>query len=165
MVYESGNVDADGRLAALGGGYASHHDVITRPEQVQVYESVMGDLSGSRTWSLLAAAVYLKDNRVPPRGFRGDGVDTESIRVRGVSDDDANFNVEGSGCDEVTYRFPVETVSGVLNAEVALLYQAVPPEAVEHLLKGEGPAARRFGKAYARMEKAPEMVHAVQLRW
>ena len=81
-----------------------HYDVITDPGQVQIYEAVMGDAAGQVTHSLLGATTYLKDNRLPPRGFRLDGPEHPHTAIRGGAADDANFNSGGSGRDEVTYR-------------------------------------------------------------
>jgi hypothetical protein len=139
-------------------GLSPHHDVITRPDQVQIYEAVLGDRAGDVTHSLLAATQYLKDNRVPPRGFRPGGPDHAETAVQGDATHDANFNPDGNGRDQVTYRVPIASSVGPWAAEVALLYQAVPPEAVEHLQTAQGPAAKRFRKVYATASQSPETV-------
>src|SRR4029079_17720480 len=46
-----------------------HYTEIRQPDQVQIYESVMGDAAGRPTTGLLTAVRYLKDNRLLPRGF------------------------------------------------------------------------------------------------
>ena len=42
---------------------------ITSADQVQIYESILGDRAGAPTTGLLTATQYLKDNRLLPRGF------------------------------------------------------------------------------------------------
>lgn len=158
VVFESGGTDAEGRMAGMVSDYAPHHDVITEPGQVQIYEAVMGDSTGRATRSLLGAATYLKDNRLPPRGFRPDGPDSAHTATRGSAAQDANFNARGNGRDQVTYRIPIRRPSELLVAEVELLYQAVPPEAVQHLLDNSGPAATEFNRLYATASKKPEVV-------
>lgn len=126
-VFESGDTDEEGRIRKLAGDHVAHQDVITQPEQVQIYEAVMGDAAGKPTRSLLRASTYLKDNRLPPHGFRPDGPEYGQTAIRGAATQDANFNAGGSGRDEVTYRIDLGSTGGKLVAEVELLYQSVPP--------------------------------------
>jgi hypothetical protein len=140
-----------------------HRDLITRPEEVQVYQSVMADRAGASTWSLLRGASYLKDNRIPPKGFKARGPDAAQIAVRGGAESDANFNAEASGRDEVTYQIELSE-TGPLTVQVELLYQSVPPEAVERLLNAKDPAAKAFAKAYQRQPNRPEVVQQAQLK-
>ena len=49
--------------------FEPHYDQITRADQVQIYEPIMGDANNVPTTGLLSATHYLKDNRLLPRGF------------------------------------------------------------------------------------------------
>ena len=49
--------------------FEPHYEEITRPDQVQIYEPILGDVRGAPTTGLLTATQYLKDNRLLPRGF------------------------------------------------------------------------------------------------
>jgi hypothetical protein len=49
--------------------YEPHSRKIRRPDEVQIYESVIGDQAGVPTTGLLTAVRFLKDNRLLPRGF------------------------------------------------------------------------------------------------
>ena len=164
LVFESGAVDERGRLRVSDGRVAEHLDVITQAEQVQVYEAVMGDAAGQPTHSLLSAATYLKDNRLPPQGFRQDGPETAHTAIRGGAEQDPNFNARGNGSDEVTYRIRLGEERGPWVAEVALLYQSVPPEAVTSLLESRRPAAQEFSQQYLQADHRPETVHRVRLK-
>ena len=130
---------------------------------MQIYEAVMGDAAGQMTRSLLKAATYLKDNRLPPHGFRLDGPEHAHTAIRGDATRDTNFNALGSGRDEVTYRIPVKSADAPLVAEVELLYQSVPPEAVTPLLQQRGLAAKAFKKLYSTLENRPEVVRRMRL--
>jgi hypothetical protein len=163
-LFESGAVDQEGRIVGLQGAYPLHRDTITRPEEVQVYQAIMGDENRQPTWSLLRAASYLKDNRLPPKGFNPKGQDEDHIAVRGV-DNDLNFNARASGKDEVTYRVPVGGAKGRLTVEVALLYQSVPPETVARFLKSDRPAAREFSELSGAANKQPELVQSKRVRF
>ena len=44
--------------------YEPHRDFINDPSQVAIYETVLGDINGNITHTLLQAAQYLKDNRI-----------------------------------------------------------------------------------------------------
>jgi len=164
ILFESGAVDKSGALSGLRDGYAPHHEVITRAEEVQVYQSVMADDAGEVTWSLLRGAAYLKDNRLPPKGFKPDGPDAPLVAVRGGAEGDSNFNCQGSGRDTVTYRMPMPDAPAPLTVQVELLYQSVPPEAVARLLKSKAPEARTFTRLYALQPKLPELVHRAELQ-
>jgi hypothetical protein len=161
-LFESGATDKSGAIMGLRDGHAPHHDLITRPEEVQVYQSVMADRTGVATWSLLRGVSYLKDNRIPPKGFTALGPDAAVIAVLGGAGSDANFNAEGSGRDEVCYRLELSE-TGPLTVQVELLYQSVPPESVERLLKAKDPAAKAFSKRYQRQSNRPEVVRQAQL--
>lgn len=164
-VFESGAADQHGSIASLSKGYVAHQDVITQPDQVQVYEAVMGDSAGNVTRSLLGATTYLKDNRLPPRGFIPGGPDDAHTAVRGEAARDENFNTNGSGRDEVIYRIDLASAEGRIVAEVQLLYQSVPPEAVARFKDGRGSAAKEFNKMYERADKTPEIVNQGRLEF
>jgi hypothetical protein len=163
-LFESGAADKEGRIVGLRENYAPHRDLITRPEEVQVYQAIMGDANRQPTWSLLRAAAYLKDNRLPPKGFRPTGQDAEHIAVQGV-DNDLNFHARASGRDEVTYRIPLGNAKGGLKVEVELLYQSVPPGTVARLLKSGEPAAKEFTALYKGANKQPEQVQMKRVKF
>ncbi len=163
-LFESGAVDKSGAIRGVAEGHAEHRDVITRPEEVQIYQSVMADAQGKPTWSLLRGATYFKDNRIPPKGFVAAGTGAAEVAIWGGAERDANFNAGASGRDEVTYRIPLPEPKGTLSVEVELLYQSVPPEAVARLLKAKEPAAETFTKLYGRQNKQPELVQRQLLK-
>jgi hypothetical protein len=163
-LFESGAANAQGRLSGFPGHYRPHYDVITQPDQVQIYEAVMGDSGNQATRSLLKAATYLKDNRLPPHGFRPDRPEHAPASIRGNATRDANFNAYGNGRDEVTYRVTVNAEEPTVLAEVELLYQSVPPEAIPHLLMGRGPAAVAFQELYSDRSNLPVVVGRVRRR-
>jgi hypothetical protein len=163
-LFESGAGDKTGAIRGVSGGHAQHYDVITRPEEVQIYQAVMADAQGKPTWSLLRGATYFKDNRIPPKGFAAAGTDAAQVAIHGGAERDANFNAESSGRDEVTYRITLPETRGTLSVEVELLYQSVSPEAVARLLEAKAPAAETFAKLYGRRNKQPELVHRQLLK-
>lgn len=162
-VFESGAVDKSGAIRGVPDGHAPHRYLITRPEEVQIYQAVMADTKGQPTWSLLRGATYFKDNRLPPRGFKPAGTNAASVAVCGGAEADVNFNAQSKGRDEVNYRITLPESKGTLSVEVELLYQSVPPEAVARLLNSKEPAAETFAKLYCRQSKQPELIQRERL--
>jgi len=120
ILFESGKTNPDGSIVGADSDadllrYEPHYDVITRPDQVQIYEAIMQDTDQHVTYTLLRAAGYIKDNRIPPAGFDKNSV-PDDIRVVGGAMTDDNFN---AGSDTITYKIQVGTVSSVsFNAEL-----------------------------------------------
>ena len=68
-IFESGNWDENGEIDGLDTPYEPHYTNISDPNEVQIYEAIMKDVDESVTYTLLRAAGYIKDNRIPPQGF------------------------------------------------------------------------------------------------
>lgn len=125
IVFESGKVNADGSVVGVDAdtnlaNYEPHYDVITNPNQVQVYESIMGNNLGEVTYTLLRGMTYLKDNRILPNGFNKATAPTD-VAVAGSALNDANFT---GGGDQVTYQIAGLTAD-TYSVEVELIYQTV----------------------------------------
>ena len=124
--------------------YEPHYEEITQPDQVQIYEPIMGDTDGNVTYTLLRAATYLKDNRIPPAGFDKNTV-TDEIQVAGAAINDADFN---SGSDIVTYRVNTGSVSAV-SFTAELKYQALAYGFIKDLLQdNSNPEVAKFEALY-----------------
>jgi hypothetical protein len=105
VVFESGKVNADGSVTGVDAdtdpaAFEPHYDLITSPDQVQVYEAIMGDDMNQVTYTLLRGMIYLKDNRILPQGF-DKATAPSDIRVAGDALTDDNFI---GGSDEIGYR-------------------------------------------------------------
>ena len=110
----------------------------------------------------LAEVRLLERSREAPRRpgrLRPEVRDPVHAAIRGEATHDSNFNANGDGCDEVTYRVAVGPAKEPLAVEVELLYQSVPPEAVARLRKSRGPASKGFIRLYDKADKTPEVVH------
>lgn len=125
IVFESGKVNSDGSVVDLDAdvNQASaepHYDLITRKDQVQVYEDIMEDYKGNITYTLLRAKKYRKDNRLLPLGFNKTNASSD-IQVVGEALTDANF-VGGSD----TLRFKLTGLTGQqYSVHAELLYQTL----------------------------------------
>lgn len=161
IVFESGAVDANGQIstdddrldadclaASKPAGFDNddcfepHRDVIDDEDQIAIYETVMADNQGDITHVLLYADSYLKDNRLPPRGFtnaQADSIDSQTrpSGTTGDSDFNAANGTEGSGTDTVHYRIDVSgNPNGPYSIDARLLYQAVQPAFIDSMQAG-----------------------------
>ncbi len=125
VLFESGKMNADGSITGADNDvdnklFEPHYDVITRPEQVQIYEPIMQDTDGKVTHTLLRAASYIKDNRLTPAGFDKRNVPGD-VAVKGAAMSDDDFNL---GSDTITYRIDTGDAKNV-TVEAELVYQSL----------------------------------------
>jgi hypothetical protein len=123
IVFESGKVNANGSIVGVDADinratFEPHYDLITSPDQVQVYEAIMGNNLNEVTYTLLRGMVYLKDNRILPTGFNK-ATAPNDIKVVGDALTDTNFV---GGSDQITYRIPNLTGSNY-TVEAELVHQ------------------------------------------
>ncbi|MEO7271311.1 MAG: hypothetical protein ABIX28_22345 [Vicinamibacterales bacterium] len=160
-LFESGAVTATGSIAGADNDadprtFEPHYEVIERPEQVQIYESILGDLSSQPTTGLLAATQYLKDNRLLPRGFDKPTADAQ-IGVFGAAAADGNFV---GGGDVVTYRVTLPAGQSWRRIEVALLYQPIGYRWAHNLDDYRASETAAFASYYRAMEASTSTVVA-----
>jgi len=73
-LFESGALNPDGSIQgndndADPARFEPHYTQIRSSDQVQIYESILGDSAGAVTTGLISTVGYLKDNRLLPHGF------------------------------------------------------------------------------------------------
>ena len=133
-------VDMAGRRLDPAEAVQPHMTRITSDAQVQIYQAVIGDNMSRVTHVLLQADRYLKDNRIPPRGYSATHPNASMTAIVGTTGD-TDFGMNGS--DQTTYAVRVPA-SGALRVEVELLYKSVQPSTYDVLSVVNTPAARRF---------------------
>ena len=126
VVFESGRPNPDGSIAGNDNDvdrsrFEPHHTEIRSPEEVVIYEAILGAPGDKVTTVLLAATHYLKDNRILPLGFDKATADGD-ISVKGGAAEDADF--EG-GSDRVRYAVPVDESAGPFTVRAELWYQPI----------------------------------------
>jgi hypothetical protein len=151
IIFESGKTNSDGSIVAADADtnlslYESHYDEITQQDQVQIYEAIMSDTDSNVTYTLLRAASYLKDNRLPPAGFDKNVV-VDDVRVWGEAMADNNFN---SGSDLVTYKINIGSASiNTIHYTAELKYQSLAYGFVKDLfLDNNNPEVAKFETLY-----------------
>jgi len=158
IVYESGKWDTQGEISGLNSDYEQHYDLITNENQIQIYEGVMADVDNAVTYTLLRASSYIKDNRIPPKGFSTTHPSYDTTAIFGGAVFDPNFNkentAEGTGSDIVNYRIPAtnETTYKVF-AEVC--FQTIKPRVVEQFASISEPDITQFVGMYNALPNIP----------
>lgn len=126
--------------------------VISRTNQVQIFEELVRDKAGNFTESFVQRDSTFKDNRLLPQGYRYAGVPgiplpahwLEATHPHGTGDDPHYRDDKGRAV--VTYR--IVPRAGVdparLRVRATLYYQAWEPYFKRLRTTGDGPAARRL---------------------
>jgi hypothetical protein len=158
VVFESGEWDGTGKIFDYNSDYEPHYDLINSEDQVQVYEGVFVNTEQQVTYTLLRAAEYIKDNRLPPQGFTTNSVSYDTVKIVGDAVDDTNFNrygmYQGSGGDSVTYLIPtLPNTEYRITAEVC--YQTVKTQLVDHIRPINNGDINRFVSMYDALPNIP----------
>ncbi len=167
-VFKSGVLGSDLEVEGHDTPYEPHHAMINDPGQVQIYEMVMGDVTGNVTTVLERAKAPIKDNRLAPFGFTTSHAvyDTTLIAGHALTDPDFNRNTlgeEGSGSDIVYYHVPMQGITGELTTTVRVYYQPVPPGWNAEMFSHHGPMIDAFADMLAASDGIPTLVSQATL--
>ncbi len=163
VLFESGRPLADGQIEGNNGdmdimGYEPHYEVISKPDQVQIYEGIMLNTDNQVTYTLLRAAKYAKDNRLLPDGF-DKATASVDIGVFGKAVEDSDFT---GGSDQVLYLIETDH-KGPITVTIRLLYTPVSYAFVKDLAKDRHlPLVKRFMHFYQYADKLPQEVAAIR---
>lgn len=154
-VFESGALGANGAIAGNdndedGAKFEPHHTAITRPDDVQIYESVMAGADGAPTTGLLTAVRFVKDNRLLPIGFDKRTADKD-VAVHGEAEGDADFV---GGSDRVRYTVTATAANGPFTVTAELWYQPIAYRWAMNLKKYDAPEPQRFVGYYEQTSEA-----------
>jgi hypothetical protein len=161
-IFESGALRQDGSIAgndndADPSRYEPHYSEISSPDQVEIYESILGDEKGHVTTGLLAGVRYLKDNRLLPDGFDKHTAGPD-IAVFGDALNDPAFI---GGGHRVRYSAPLATAQGPLIIEAELWYQPIGYRWANNLKPyGHAPEPARFNSYFDSMRSSTAVVLA-----
>ncbi|MDX1912161.1 MAG: T9SS type A sorting domain-containing protein [Saprospiraceae bacterium] len=166
-VFHSGKMNPDFTLADEDLNMEPHYNVISSPQQVQIYEMVPGDVNGNFTNVLERGYRAIKDNRLTPQGFRSDDVVYDTTAVVGVvGDNDFNLfpnGTEGSGADVLHFRLPNNGYTGYLSVSARVWYQSLPPKWMAPLFEYSSPEIDSFKAMFDAADRSPVLVAAQQL--
>ena len=162
VVFESGAVEPSGAIVGNDGDAAApsfepHYREISRADEVQIYESIMGTPAGQPTTGLLQATQYLNDNRLLPRGFNKATAPAE-IAVFGDAANDPDFTGEG---DRVRYQVALgSTPAAGLNVDVELRYQSIGYRWAKNLSSYDAKEPKAFLGYYDALASSSSLVAA-----
>jgi hypothetical protein len=164
-LFKSGIFDANGEVAGIGSPYEAHYTMINSQNQNQVYEMVMGDVTGTKTTVLERADTILKDNRIPPEGFSSSASMYDTVKIMGDAVNDPDFNkfsggAEGSGRDFVHFHIAVAGFPSAYNVYARFWYQTVPPGWLQEMFSYSSAPIDSFKTMYNAAAKPPLLVDA-----
>jgi hypothetical protein len=166
-IFESGALNPDGSIRGNDNDedaarFEPHYAEITRPEQVQIYESIMVGSNGSVTTGLLNALRYVKDNRLLPHGFDKRTADKE-IGVHGEAEGDADF---AGGGDTIKYAVALNDAQGPFVVDAELWYQPIGYRWAMNLKPYDAMEPQRFVSYYQQTASGSGVVlaHATATR-
>lgn len=160
VVFESGAISEQGLIYGNDNDddnarFEPHYSEINSSDQVQIYESIMADASGTPTTGLLSAVHFVKDNRLLPRGFNK-ATASEDIAVRGRAARDPDFS-EG---DRVIYSVALGTAEGPFQVEAQLWYQPISYRWASNLRAYKATETERFVRYFDSMASASAVILA-----
>ena len=152
VVFSSGQVQPTGAIAGNdndldAASFEPHYREIRSGEDVQIYEAIMGTAAGQVTTGLLSAVTYLKDNRLPPRGFEKRTAPAD-VAVHGAALADPDF---GAGADQVRYSVDLAGARGPFTIDAQLWYQSIGYRWARNLGGYTAAEPRRFVSYYDRV--------------
>jgi hypothetical protein len=155
LVFESGALHRDGSIQGNdndedAGRFEPHYTEISRPDQVQVYETVMVGPDQRPTTGLLTGVRYVKDNRLLPHGFDKRTADGE-VAVHGAAETDPDFV---GGRHRIRYTVATAGSQGPFTVEAELWYQPIAYRWAMNLDKYDAAEPRRFVGYYKEMAPA-----------
>ncbi|MGB9605920.1 MAG: hypothetical protein ACPL88_08590, partial [Bryobacteraceae bacterium] len=161
VLFESGALKPEGSIEGNDNDadprrYEPHYREIRSPEQVQIYESVMGDAAGAPTTGLLSAMSYLKDNRLLPYGFDKRSAEKE-IAAWGAAAQDEDFT---GGGDRLRLSVAIADGQGPFDIVTELYYQPIAFRWAANLRPYQAFEPQRFVRYFEAMAPASAVVLA-----
>jgi hypothetical protein len=163
VLFESGKLNPDGSITgnandADAARYSPHYTRITKADQVEIFEPILGDSQGHVTTGLLSATQYLKDNRILPTGFDKKTAPAD-IAVHGEAEGDTEFT---AGASTTQYAVATDGAMGPFRVSVELVYQPVGYRWAHNLGSYAADEPKRFVQYYeqAAAHSAVVLAHA-----
>ncbi|MEO6759536.1 MAG: T9SS type A sorting domain-containing protein, partial [Saprospiraceae bacterium] len=161
-LFHSGRMNPDGSLPDEDANFEPHYNRINRPDQVQIYELVPGDVNGIFSNVLERGHAGLKDNRLVPEGFSWADPVYDTTQVIGVAND-PDFNrspagLEGTGADVLHFSIPNGGYMGFLQVTARVWYQSLPPKWLAPMFAFSSPEIDSFQVMLANSDQAPVLI-------
>ena len=162
VVFESGKQNPNGSIDGNAAdadplAFEPHYELITQPDQVQIYEGIMQNSDKEVTYTLLRAGSFAKDNRLLPFGTDKENLPAD-VAVYGLAAQDADFV---GGSDLVRYQVDTSGYQGPFTVSVELLYQTLSYRFVQDMLQDKTELTERFGAYYAMSDKTASVIDSL----
>ncbi|MFW5878660.1 MAG: hypothetical protein ACOCVR_02475, partial [Myxococcota bacterium] len=149
VVFESGALRDSGYIEGNANdedpsAFEPHHTVITRPDQVQIYEGILAGPEDEVTTGLLTGVRYIKDNRILPMGFEKETA-AEDFAVQGEAYVDPDFT---AGSDQVRFEVDLSGAGGPYRIEASIWFQPISFRWAQNLKPYDAAPVRRFVRYY-----------------
>jgi hypothetical protein len=159
VLFESGALQPDGYIEGDDNDqnparFEPHYTEITRPDQVEIYEAIMGDSEGRVTTGLLTGVRFIKDNRLLPLGFNKRTAD-QDVAVHGKAATDPDFT---DGGDTIRYSVSIRGSEAPFKIEAELWYQPIGYRWAMNLKPYDAPEPKRFVGYYEAMASSSAVV-------
>ena len=163
-LWHSGKWEQGGFLVGVDEGglstYEPHYTDIVEEDEVQVYELVAVDVTGTPTNVLERAAGSAKDNRLLPVGFTHEHAVYDTTRVEGLALEDEDFVLQSAqGLDRVHYAMTATPEAGTnVTLDVRVWYQSMPARWVAPMFDIQDSTIQAFQELFEAQGAAPELV-------
>ena len=117
--------------------YQPHYEVITAPDQVQIYQEIIQDSAGANTTSFLRRVQDKKDNRIRGKGFdpefflnnKSPYIQMLGVLIGNAAKDADYYDKTKTGSDRLSYdiKLEPELLKQVSYVKVNLFNQSIPP--------------------------------------
>ena len=168
-LWHSGKWEEGGFLVGVDEGglstFEPHYTDIVEEDEVQVYELVAVDVTGTPTNVLERAAGSAKDNRLLPLGFSHDHAVYDTTRVEGAALLDDDFVEDATaGLDRVHYAMTATPITNAnVTVDVRVWYQSMPARWVAPMFDIQDSTIQAFQALFEAQGAAPELVSATSL--
>ncbi len=119
------------------------YSLITRQDQVQIYENRETNDQGKLTTSFLGLFNEYKDNRILPKGWSATGPFNKETAPY-EKGERVNPKPDEAGQDHLTYKISLNEIQGAKSVQVGLYYQSIPPYFLRDRFATGGNAAKRL---------------------
>lgn len=162
-IFLSGAMDENHQIIFEDETYEPHYSMINQEDQVQIYQTVMANVEGQVTTTLLHSDHALKDNRLPPIGFSIDHPSYDTTQIIGLAASDPSFNPNNLGGDHILYHIPILNYNGDLRIEAKVYYQTVGSKWLEDMFNESSEEIDAFENIYNEADKSPVLMKSTTI--
>ena len=160
-IFLSGALDENHQIIFEDENFEPHYTMINQEEQVQIYQTVMANVEGQVTTTLLHADHAIKDNRLPPIGFSIEHPSYDTTQILGLAASDPSFNPNNQGGDHIQYHIPIHNYEGKLKVVAKVFYQTVGSKWLTDMFNESSAEIDAFKSMYQGADKSPVLMKSI----